>query len=162
MGDIANKEQAEKCRDMAKDFMRRGEFGKASKFFAKSLRMYNLPGNATQPLAYLLHETLYRQQRSHVSRFIIFPGVGVAELLKKADEMEKRGQAQPQANAGPSPQAARPSGSSPSGGSAGTGTGSDRPYTAEQEEGAALVVKLSQKCYYQVWRYSWSVFFNYC
>ena len=44
MGDIANKEQAEKCRDMAKDFLNKREYDKAIKFFEKSLRLYPLPG----------------------------------------------------------------------------------------------------------------------
>ena len=44
MGDVANKEQAEKCRDLAKDFLSKREFDKAIKFFEKSLRLYPLPG----------------------------------------------------------------------------------------------------------------------
>eukprot|EP01039_Chlorochromonas_danica_P006239 gene6239-6880_t len=43
-GNIANREEAEKCRDLGKDCMRRGEFAKAERFFEKSLRLFALPG----------------------------------------------------------------------------------------------------------------------
>lgn len=43
-GSLANKEQAEKCRDMAKNFLQQGEHQKAVRFFEKSLRLYPLPG----------------------------------------------------------------------------------------------------------------------
>eukprot|EP00903_Cladosiphon_okamuranus_P009199 g8785.t1 len=43
-GSLANKEQAEKCRDMAKRFLQQGEHEKAVRFFEKSLRLYPLPG----------------------------------------------------------------------------------------------------------------------
>lgn len=43
-GSLANKEQAEKCRDMAKKFLQQGEHQKAVRFFEKSLRLYPLPG----------------------------------------------------------------------------------------------------------------------
>ena len=41
---IENRDEAEKCRDMAKRFMSQGEYAKAAKFFDKSLRLYPLPG----------------------------------------------------------------------------------------------------------------------
>ena len=41
---IENRDEAEKCRDMAKRFMAQGEYAKAAKFFDKSLRLYPLPG----------------------------------------------------------------------------------------------------------------------
>lgn len=43
-GNIANREEAEKCRDIAKECMRRGDYAKAEKFFDKSLRLFPLPG----------------------------------------------------------------------------------------------------------------------
>ena len=43
-GSIANQDEAEKCRDIAKNFMSKGDFAKASKFFEKSLKLYPLPG----------------------------------------------------------------------------------------------------------------------
>eukprot|EP00752_Nemacystus_decipiens_P009575 g8555.t1 len=46
-GSLANKEQAEKCRDMAKKFLQQGESQKAVRFFEKSLRLYPLPGVET-------------------------------------------------------------------------------------------------------------------
>lgn len=39
-----NKGEAEKCRDIAKRFLREGKFRQAIKFFDKSHRMYPLPG----------------------------------------------------------------------------------------------------------------------
>jgi hypothetical protein len=41
---IANKGEAEKCRDMAKGYMSKGEYAKAARFFDKSLRLFPLPG----------------------------------------------------------------------------------------------------------------------
>ncbi|CAN0165018.1 unnamed protein product, partial [Laminaria digitata] len=41
---LANKDEAEKCRDLAKKFLQQGESGKAVRFFDKSLRLYPLPG----------------------------------------------------------------------------------------------------------------------
>lgn len=43
-GSLANKDEAEKCRDMAKTFLQRGDREKAVRFFEKSLRLYPLPG----------------------------------------------------------------------------------------------------------------------
>lgn len=39
-----NKGEAERCKDLAKDFMRKGHYAKAVKFFEKSLKLYPLPG----------------------------------------------------------------------------------------------------------------------
>eukprot|EP00518_Triparma_eleuthera_P003173 CAMPEP_0182462586 /NCGR_PEP_ID=MMETSP1319-20130603/6799_1 /TAXON_ID=172717 /ORGANISM="Bolidomonas pacifica, Strain RCC208" /LENGTH=218 /DNA_ID=CAMNT_0024662023 /DNA_START=42 /DNA_END=695 /DNA_ORIENTATION=+ len=39
-----NKEQSEKCRDLAKSYMKAGNYPKAIKFFEKSLRLYPLTG----------------------------------------------------------------------------------------------------------------------
>lgn len=44
MASLANKDEAEKCRDMAKKFLGRGESEKAVRFFEKSLKLYPLPG----------------------------------------------------------------------------------------------------------------------
>lgn len=44
MTGIANKDEAEKCRDLAKSFLTKGQYEKAIKFFDKSLRLYPLPG----------------------------------------------------------------------------------------------------------------------
>lgn len=43
MASLANKDEAEKCRDMAKTFLGRGEHEKAVRFFEKSLKLYPLP-----------------------------------------------------------------------------------------------------------------------
>lgn len=47
MASLANKDEAEKCRDMAKRFLERGEREKAVRFFEKSLKLYPLPGVET-------------------------------------------------------------------------------------------------------------------
>lgn len=39
-----NKDEAEKCLDLARKFRLRGDYDKAIKFFDKSLRLYPLPG----------------------------------------------------------------------------------------------------------------------
>lgn len=44
---LANKGEAEKCRDMAKKFLQQGEHQKAVRFCEKSLRLYPLPGVET-------------------------------------------------------------------------------------------------------------------
>lgn len=43
MASLANKDEAVKCRDMAKVFLSRGEHEKALRFFEKSLKLYPLP-----------------------------------------------------------------------------------------------------------------------
>lgn len=45
-GSIANREEAEKCRDLAKELLKRGEYAKAERFFEKSLKLFPLPGVA--------------------------------------------------------------------------------------------------------------------
>lgn len=44
MASLANKDEAEKCRDMAKNFLSKGEHEKAVRFAEKSLRLYPLGG----------------------------------------------------------------------------------------------------------------------
>lgn len=46
-GSLANKDEAEKCRDLAKRFLQQGEHDKAVRFFEKSLKLYPLPGVET-------------------------------------------------------------------------------------------------------------------
>ena len=43
---VANKEDAEKCRDVGKSCMMKGDYTKAARFLEKSLRLYPLPGVA--------------------------------------------------------------------------------------------------------------------
>eukprot|EP01041_Mallomonas_annulata_P006548 gene6548-13244_t len=50
--DVSNKGEAERCCDIAKSYLTKGEYAKASKLFAKSLRLYPLPGvEALQQIA---------------------------------------------------------------------------------------------------------------
>jgi hypothetical protein len=44
MGDIANKGEAEKCRDLAKQFFQKRAYEKAARFFRKSHSLHPLPG----------------------------------------------------------------------------------------------------------------------
>jgi len=44
MGDVANKGEAEKCRDLAKQFFQKGAYEKAARFFRKSHSLHPLPG----------------------------------------------------------------------------------------------------------------------
>ena len=44
MGDIANKGEAERCRELAKEFLARKQYEKSIRFLNKSLSLYPLPG----------------------------------------------------------------------------------------------------------------------
>lgn len=44
MENIANQDEAEKCRDLGKAFLQKGDYAKAVKYFDKSLRLFPLPG----------------------------------------------------------------------------------------------------------------------
>ena len=44
MGDVANKGEAEKCRDLAKQFFQKRAYEKAARFFRKSHSLHPLPG----------------------------------------------------------------------------------------------------------------------
>ena len=41
---VANKDEAEKCVELGRKFLRAGEYAKAIKFLDKSIRLYPLPG----------------------------------------------------------------------------------------------------------------------
>ncbi|CAM9555022.1 unnamed protein product, partial [Choristocarpus tenellus] len=40
MASLANKDEAEKCKELAKNFLRKGEYDRAIKFFNKSFQLY--------------------------------------------------------------------------------------------------------------------------
>lgn len=123
---IANKGEAEKCRDLAKKFLSQGEYEKAVKFFDKSLRLYHLPGvTALKEKA----ATLAAGGGASSNKGSPRPG--------SSSSSSTAGTASPS----PSPRDA-PSGSA--------GGASPRPYTQEQEAGSKKILASSKKNHYEV------------
>ena len=72
MASLANKDEAEKCRDMAKRFLERGEREKAVRFFEKSLKLYPLPGVETMRD---LAKVLYFCDTNRVHDYLLLWGI---------------------------------------------------------------------------------------
>ena len=43
--DVSNQDEAERCRDLAKSLLARGQYDRATKLLRKSLQLYPLPGD---------------------------------------------------------------------------------------------------------------------
>lgn len=142
MGDIANQDEAEKCRDMAKDFMRKGDFAKAVKFFDKSLRLFPLAGVAElKSKAELLmnHKPAPKPE----------PSTSSSSSAPRQNDHNSRPNP---SNSADSPRAASSpaAGTSASSGAAASDAGSGgRSYTPDQESGAVRIITLSKTCYYK-------------
>lgn len=125
---IANKDSAEQCRDMGKDFLQKGEIAKAIRFFEKSLKLYPLPG-----------VELLRQRS--------------VELLKEHDTPKAKPTAPPSSSS-PRPSANTPNGNFSSSSASSTpstaATSTSRPYTAEQESGSRKIIATSKTSHYNV------------
>lgn len=122
MEGVANKGEAEKCRDLAKSFLSKGQYEKAIKFFDKSLKLYPLPGvDALKARA----EASVRSSQSGSSR----PNSSSSS------------------HSGPSGPSRSTSSSSSSSSSTDSSSGS-RPYTAEQEAIAKKVQRDAKKGHY--------------
>ena len=125
MSDIANKEQAEKCRDMAKEFLNKREYDKAIKFFEKSLRLYPLPG---------VSEMIDRAQN-----------MKKAPPSSSSSSSNNRGAA---SGGSSSSRSTASSGSSTKSSSGGGVNAENRSYTAEQEQFAKDLLRRFKNSHY--------------
>ena len=125
-GNIANLDEAEKCRELGKSFLRAGEWAKAVKFFDKSLRLYSLPG--------------VEAMRDRAQASLDKPASASSSSSSGSSASTSSGTRQGTTST---------SSSSSSGGSGGTGS-SGRSYTAEQEKGAKEILVLGKKSHYKV------------
>eukprot|EP00607_Mallomonas_marina_P003316 CAMPEP_0182429916 /NCGR_PEP_ID=MMETSP1167-20130531/35085_1 /TAXON_ID=2988 /ORGANISM="Mallomonas Sp, Strain CCMP3275" /LENGTH=243 /DNA_ID=CAMNT_0024614327 /DNA_START=109 /DNA_END=837 /DNA_ORIENTATION=- len=135
MGDIANKEQAEKCNDIAKGCLAKGDYAKASKFFAKSLSLYELPGvDALKNIAdNKLREAENGGTQSNGSTNSPKKSANPANPNHPREKEKGRSSSS--------------NGETESGKSTGT---SGRPYTEMQEEESKRILSLAKKSHYEV------------
>jgi DnaJ-domain-containing protein 1 len=121
---VANRDEAEKCRDLAKEFLQRGEWAKAARFFEKSERLYPLAGVKAM-----------RQKAE--------------QMMREQQESPKPKPSTPRPSAPSSSSSSSGSSSTPStaGGAAATTT---RPFTSEQEGGAKKILAVSKRSHYEV------------
>ncbi|CBN79139.1 Heat shock protein 40 like protein [Ectocarpus siliculosus] len=140
-GSLANKDEAEKCRDLAAKFLQQGEHGKAVRFFEKSLRLYPLPGVES------LLDLAKRRQAG--------PGGGGSAPFSSANGNGSSGSSAGGADASPGVRR-RPSAttSAPApaaaAAAAGGGGGSGRAFTPEQERMVKQVLNSKAKGHYDV------------
>lgn len=121
-GSIANQGEAEKCRDIAKNALAKGDFDKAVKFFEKSLRLHRLPGvEALRDKAIRMKSETERGQRSETG------------TKRSADGSSSSSSSAPSASAKSDSTAA-----------------SGRSFTDEQEAGSKKILQLSKKGHYEV------------
>eukprot|EP00602_Paraphysomonas_sp_CaronLab_P002577 CAMPEP_0185019056 /NCGR_PEP_ID=MMETSP1103-20130426/1670_1 /TAXON_ID=36769 /ORGANISM="Paraphysomonas bandaiensis, Strain Caron Lab Isolate" /LENGTH=407 /DNA_ID=CAMNT_0027549135 /DNA_START=108 /DNA_END=1328 /DNA_ORIENTATION=- len=119
MEGIANKGEAERCRDLAKEFFKKGQLEKAVKFFDKSLRLYPLPGV----------DALKAKAENCLKG-------GGAGSQKGSNTSASSGRPSPTSSQGRSTPDQTPA----AGG---------RSYTQEQEEGAKKILQLAKKGHYE-------------
>ena len=117
---IANRGEAEKCRDLGKAYMVKGDYVKASKFFEKSLRLFPLSG-----VAELKAQSDKMAQNDGPSR---------------SDRPERTTESSGNASE-PFPASSSTSSSS---------NGQQRAYTAEQESGAKKILSQAKSSHYEV------------
>jgi curved DNA-binding protein CbpA len=122
---IANQDEAEKCRDIAKLALSKGDFDKAIKFFEKSLRLHRLPGvEALRDKAIRMKDEVSNGPRATSS-----------------SSNNRSNNNHTNSNA--------PSSSSKSNISDATST-SGRSFTEDQESGSKKIVQLAKKGHYEV------------
>lgn len=128
---VANKGEAEKCRDLAKSFLSKGEYEKAIKFFEKSYRLYPLAGvNALKEKAQsLLAEDSKR---------------GAHNSSSSSSNHNHRN------TSSSTPHTSRSNTNSTAASDTTASTPTSRPFTPEQEEGAKKILRASKKSYYEV------------
>lgn len=122
--DVTNQGEAERCRDMAKNHLAKGDYAKASKLFDKSLRLFPLPG------VIALKELADR-------KFEESQNGATGQSRSSSDENKNLPNKEKAPTAAP---AASPNGN---------GSGK-RPYTDKQEQDAANIIKVSKKSHYEV------------
>lgn len=124
-GNIANLDEAEKCRDLGKKYLQAGEWAKAVKFFEKSIKLYPLPAVSAM------------KDRAQDN------------LTKSLDPKPTKAPAPKPSTAGGGDGA----GGSPR--NSGTGAGgeagvSGRSFKEEEEQGAKNVISFGKKSHYKV------------
>jgi len=126
---IANKGEAEKCRDIAKTALSKGEYDKAIKFFDKSLRLHRLPGvEALRSKAEQLKSSGGSGQSA--------PSSSSSSSSKPSNNSNNGGDTTPK--------------SSSSGNANNVGAAGSRPYTSEEEAMAKKVLALAKRSHYEV------------
>jgi hypothetical protein len=134
MSDIANKGEAERCRDIAKGFLAQCQYEKAIRFYEKSLRLYALPGveesiKAAQKLATESTGSTKPQSNSETS----------SKSSSGSSSSNRGGGASSASNPGPGVSRSASSSSEP-------GT---RPYSDEQEACAKKLLANFKKSHYE-------------
>jgi len=125
-GNIANQGEAEKCRELGKAFLQKGDFAKAVKYFDKSLRLFPLPGVKA-----------LKEKAEKLANGEPMPGASSSSSSSSAYQR--------------SSSAANGGGESSSTKSRGDETPtSTRSYTPEQESGSKKIITLSKKSHYEV------------
>eukprot|EP00604_Paraphysomonas_vestita_P002167 CAMPEP_0174820564 /NCGR_PEP_ID=MMETSP1107-20130205/4485_1 /TAXON_ID=36770 /ORGANISM="Paraphysomonas vestita, Strain GFlagA" /LENGTH=343 /DNA_ID=CAMNT_0016036163 /DNA_START=47 /DNA_END=1079 /DNA_ORIENTATION=- len=133
MEDIANKGEAERCRDIAKEYFKNGNYEKAVKFFDKSYRLYPLPG--VDALKLKAEQYLRGEQPSSGTK---------SSTSSSSSSSSSSSRSQPQSQSqNDSKESSSPSPTSQS-------SGSTRSYTPEQESGAKKILELAKKGHYDV------------
>ncbi len=117
---IANKDEAERCRDMGTAAFKRGDFSRAIKILRKSLSLYPLPGV----------ESLLRDAES-----------------VQVDRESSTARGDGWSSSGGEGVRQRNSGQKENGGASVSG---NRPYTEEQAKGALDILKRKEKGHYAV------------
>jgi len=126
---IANKGEAEKCRDIAKTALSKGEYDKAIKFFDKSLRLHRLPGvEALRSKAEQLKSSGGSGQSA--------PSSSSSSSSKPSNNSNNGGDTTPK--------------SSSSGNANNVGAAGSRPYTSEEEAMAKKVLAPPKRSHYEV------------
>ena len=137
MGDVANKGEAEKCRDLAKSFFNQKQYDKAARFYKKSLSLHPLPGVEAlmkKAEAYSRGEIPTSSSSSNARR-----SSGASSGASSANGVGGGGGAR------------SPSGASASSSSGRSGVnGSTRSHTAAQEALAKEILDKAKKGYYDV------------
>ncbi len=119
-GGIANKDEAERCRDMGTAALKRGDLTRAIKMFRKCLSLHPLPGV----------ETLLRDVESAQT-------AKESSAARDNDWSSSEGNGVRQRNSGQKE-------------SGGTSANDNRPYTEEQAKGALDILKQKEKGHYAV------------
>ena len=155
---IANRDEAEKCAQMAKEFLTRGELEKSVRFFDKSLKLYPLPGVAVlrQRAEGMLNEANTpspSSPRSSSSSSSSSSSGGGSSSSSSSSSSSRSG-----SGAGGGVPRSSSSGSTNSSNTTSSGgessgaaaTPSGRNFTPEQESGSRRLLATSKKSHYEV------------
>ena len=132
---IANRDEAEKCSQLAKEFLTRGELEKAIRFFEKSLKLYPLPGVA-----------VLKQRAEGLLCEAQNPSSAPSSSSSSSSSSSRN--STPRSAPFSSSSEGAPSSSSTATSPAGNAGG--RNYTPEQESGARRILATAKKSHYDV------------